>query len=131
MPMTREKQLQYQRRRRLKGRICEVCGNEPAVRHHKPARQTRTIVIGSGCASLLGLITDHLEDTMTGEEEAVLKEYLLHHGEIEDDEGFEHWYRQRFEDFESEAYYKHTLNLAQVWKGRFEEGFKAGANAIR
>ena len=62
MPMTREKQLEYQRRRRLKGRTCEICGKEPAVRHHKSARQTRTIVIGFGCASLLGLSTDELDE---------------------------------------------------------------------
>ena len=62
MPMTREKQLEYQRQRRLKDRTCEICGKEPAVRHHKSARQTRTIVIGSGCASLLGLIADQLEE---------------------------------------------------------------------
>ena len=65
---------------------------------------------------------------MPGEEEAVLKEYLLHHGEIEDDGDLESWYIKRFEDAESEAHYKHTLHLAQVWKGRFEEGFKAGIN---
>ena len=63
---------------------------------------------------------------MTAEEEAVLKEYLLHHGEIETDGDLEFWYIKRFEDTESEAHYKHTLHLAQVWKGRFEEGFKAG-----
>ena len=39
---------------------------------------------------------------MTGEEEAVLKEYLLHHGEIEDDGDLESWYIKRFEDAESE-----------------------------
>ena len=59
MPMTKEKQLEYQRRRRLQGRTCEICGDEPAVRHHKSARQTRTIVIGSNCATLLGLSTDN------------------------------------------------------------------------
>ena len=68
---------------------------------------------------------------MTAEEESAIREYLSHHGEIEDGEDFERWYRQRLEDFESEAYYKQTLNLAQVWKGRFEEGFKAGTNAIK
>ena len=68
---------------------------------------------------------------MTAEEESTIREYLSHHREVEDDEGFERWYRQRFEDSESERYYKQTLKLAQVWKGRFEEGFKAGANAIK
>ena len=29
---------------------------------------------------------------MTGEEEAVLKEYLLYHGEIENDGDLEAWY---------------------------------------
>ena len=58
MPMTKEKQLEYQRRRRLQGRTCEICGEEVAVRHHKSARQTRTIVIGSNCSSLLGISTD-------------------------------------------------------------------------
>jgi hypothetical protein len=33
---------------------------------------------------------------------------------------------RRYEDAESEAYYKHTLHLAQVWKRRYEEGFQAG-----
>ena len=55
MPMTKDKQLEYQRRRRLKGRTCEVCGKEPAARHHKSAQEARTIVIGSSCATLLGL----------------------------------------------------------------------------
>ena len=68
---------------------------------------------------------------MTAEEESAIREYLFHHGEVEDDEGFECWYHQRFVDSESERYYKQTLNLAQVWKGRFEEGFKAGTNAIK
>ena len=58
----------------------------------------------------------------------MLKEFLLHHGEIEDDDDFELSYMQRFENTESETHYKHTLNLATVWKGRFEEGFKAGAS---
>ena len=58
MPMTKDKQLEYQRRRRLKGRTCEVCGKESAVRHHKSAREARTIVIGSNCATLLGLSVD-------------------------------------------------------------------------
>ena len=63
---------------------------------------------------------------MTGEEEAVLKEYLLHHGEIKYDEDFEVWYRQRFEDDDSENHYKHSLHVAQVWKNRYEEGFQNG-----
>ena len=58
MPMTKDKQLEYQRRRRLKGRTCEVCGKEPAVRHHKSAQEARTIVIGSNCAAMLGLSVD-------------------------------------------------------------------------
>ncbi len=68
---------------------------------------------------------------MTAEEESAIREYLSHHGEVENDEGFERWYRQRFVDSESENYYKQTLDLAQVWKGRFEEGFKAGTKAIK
>ena len=43
---------------------------------------------------------------MTSEEEMVLKEYLSHYGEIEDDEDFEAWYMQRYENAESEAHYK-------------------------
>ena len=68
---------------------------------------------------------------MTADEESAIREYLFHHGEVEDDEGFERWYRRRFVESESERYYKQTLDLAQVWKGRFEEGFKAGTNAIK
>ena len=41
---------------------------------------------------------------MTGDEESVLKEYLRQHGEIDDDQDFEHWYSQRFEDSESESH---------------------------
>ena len=51
---------------------------------------------------------------MTGEEEAVLKEFLPHYGEIEDDVGFEAWYLRRYEGRESEDHYKQTLNLAQL-----------------
>ena len=63
---------------------------------------------------------------MTSEEEMVLKEYLSHYGEIEDDEDFEAWYMQRHENAESEAHYKSTLHLARVWKRRYKEGFLAG-----
>ena len=60
----------------------------------------------------------------------VLKEYLSHYGEIEDDEDFEAWYMQRHENAESEAHYKSRLYLAQVWKrsyqGSYQEGFLAG-----
>ena len=63
---------------------------------------------------------------MTGEEEAVLTQYLLHYREIENDQNFDPWYMRRYEDAESEAYYKHTLHLAQVWERRYEEGFQAG-----
>ena len=66
---------------------------------------------------------------MTGEEEAVLKEVLLHYGEIEDDEGFEAWYLRRYESGESEDHYKQTLNAAQVWKRRYEEGYQKGFQA--
>ena len=31
-------------------------------------------------------------------------------------------------DSQAQSYYKETLHKAQVWKGRFEEGFKAGIN---
>ena len=64
---------------------------------------------------------------MTGEEEKVLKEFLLHYGEIEDDEGFESWYMPRYHDSESEDHYKQTLDLAQVWKRRYGAGSRAGA----
>ena len=63
---------------------------------------------------------------MTGEEEAVLKEFLLHYGEIEDCEGFEAWYQRRYEGKESEDHYKQTLNLAQLWKRRYNEGYQRG-----
>ena len=56
---------------------------------------------------------------MSSEEEMVLKEYLSHYGEIEDDEDFEAWYMQRYENAESGAHYKNTLYLAQVWKRRY------------
>ena len=62
---------------------------------------------------------------MTGEEEAVLKEYLRHYGEIENDEDFESWYMQRFDAAESEDHYKHTLHVAQVRKKRYEDGLRA------
>ena len=65
---------------------------------------------------------------MTGEEEAVLKAYLQHYGDIEDDEDFEAWYMQRYKDAASEDYCKHTLNLAQVWHRRYEEGFQTGVS---
>ena len=63
---------------------------------------------------------------MTSEEEVVLKEYLAHYGEAEDDETFEAWHMQRYEDAESEDRYKNTLHLAQTWKRRSEEEFRAG-----
>ena len=66
---------------------------------------------------------------MTSEEEAALREYLLHHKEIEKDEDFEPWYLQRFEDAKAEVYYKHTLEMAQVWKSRFQEGFRTAVKA--
>ena len=66
---------------------------------------------------------------MTGEEEAVLTEFLLHYGEIEDDEGFEAWYLRRYESGESEDHYKQPLNVAQVWKPRYEEGYQKGLQA--
>ena len=68
---------------------------------------------------------------MTGEEEAVLKEFLLHYGEVENDEEFEAWYLRRYEGGESESHYKQTLHLAQVWKRRYEEGFQAGLSAAQ
>ena len=66
---------------------------------------------------------------MTSEEEAVLKEFLRHYGEVEDDEDFEAWYLRRYEGGESEEHYKQTLHLAQVWKRRYEESFQAGLSA--
>ena len=51
---------------------------------------------------------------MTSEEEVILKQYLLHYREIENDQDFDSWYMRRYEDAESEAYYKHTLHLAHV-----------------
>lgn len=66
---------------------------------------------------------------MTGEEEEVLKGYLLYHEEIENDEEFERWYQHRFDDSESEYHYKQTLHTAQVWNDRFQEGFQQGARA--
>ncbi len=63
---------------------------------------------------------------MTSEEEELLQEYLLHQGEIADENGFEPWYMQRFKDVDAETHYKRTLELAQVWKERFEEDFQQG-----
>ena len=63
---------------------------------------------------------------MTSEEETLLKEHLLHHEEIKDDEDFEAWYMQRFDNAESEVHYKHTLHVAQTWKRSWEAGFRAG-----
>ena len=62
---------------------------------------------------------------MTSKEEQVLHKYLAHYGEAEDDETFETWYMQRYEDAESEDRYKNTVYLAQTWKRRYEEGFRA------
>ena len=67
-----------------------------------------------------------IELSMTGEEEAFLREYVLHHGEIEGDQTFKSWYMQRFQDANAETHYKTNLRLAQVWKGRVEEGPQAG-----
>ena len=72
-----------------------------------------------------------MEISLTSEEEAVLKAFLQHHREIEDDEGFQAWYMQRFQDAESEINYKQALQLAQVWKRRYEEGFQAGTTYRR
>ena len=66
---------------------------------------------------------------MTGEDEAVLKEFLRHYGEIEDDEGFEAWYLRRYKGGKSEDHYKQTLHVAQVWKRRYEEGYQKGFQA--
>ena len=63
---------------------------------------------------------------MTSEEEELLQEYLLHQGEIADEHGFEPWCMQRFQDVDAETHYKRTLELAQVWKERFEEDFQQG-----
>ena len=63
---------------------------------------------------------------MTSEEEAFLREYVLHHGEIEGNQTFESHYMQRFQDANAETHYKTSLRLAQVWQGRVEEGFQAG-----
>ena len=63
---------------------------------------------------------------MTSEEEVILKQYLLHYREIENDQDFDSWYMRRYEDAESEACYKHTLHLAHVWRCQYEEGFRAG-----
>ena len=51
---------------------------------------------------------------MTGKEEAVLKECLLHHGEIENDGDLESWYIKRFEHAGTETHYKRTLHLPKV-----------------
>ena len=40
---------------------------------------------------------------MTGEEEAVLKEYLSHNGAIGSDEDFEGWYLNRYEGEENDG----------------------------
>ena len=51
---------------------------------------------------------------MTSEEEAVLRQYLLHYHEIENDQDFESWYTRRYEDAAAEAYHKHTVYLAHM-----------------
>ena len=67
---------------------------------------------------------------MTGEEEAVLKEYLHHNGAIGSDQEFEDWYLSRYVGEENEVHYKNILHLAQVWKRRYEEGYRAGLAAV-
>ena len=43
--------------------------------------------------------------------------------------GFEAWYLRRYEGRESEDNYKQTLNLAQLWKRRYDEGYRKGFQA--
>ena len=38
---------------------------------------------------------------MTSEEEVILKQYLLHYREIENDQDFDSWYMRRYKDSES------------------------------
>ena len=61
---------------------------------------------------------------MTSTEERLLRAYLSAHGGIygqDDDIGFGVWYAGRATP-EGEVDYKHVLELAQVWQGRYVEG---------
>ena len=58
---------------------------------------------------------------MTGEEEAFLREYVLHYSEIEDNQTFKSRYMQRFQDANAETHSNTSLRLDQVWKGHVEE----------
>ena len=53
MPLSKQRQLEYQRNRRLRGRTCEGCGEEPAELHYKASTETRTIVLCIGCVEKL------------------------------------------------------------------------------
>ncbi len=70
---------------------------------------------------------------MTYEEETLLREYLADTEELAgpDDPGFEVWYAGRHDGPEGEAHYKHTLDLAQVWRDRYAAGYAAGLPASR
>ena len=68
----------------------------------------------------------HQQLSTTGQENAFLREYVFHHGEIDGNQTFESQYMQRFQNANAEAHYKTSLSLAQVWQGRVEEGFQAG-----
>ena len=68
---------------------------------------------------------------MTGEEEAFLREYVLHHGEIEGNQTFESQYMQRFQEANAETHSKTSLRLAQVWQGCVEQGLQAGIAETR
>ena len=64
---------------------------------------------------------------MTNEEMQLLKRYLTHCGEIEDEDhetGFLCWYQDlRVYGEEGKREYKHALDLARVWETRYWAGW--------
>ena len=53
MPLSKDRQLEYQRQRRLRGRTCEGCGVAPAKVHHQAALGLRTIAVCASCETWL------------------------------------------------------------------------------
>ena len=53
MPLSKDRQLEYQRQRRLKDRTCEGCGVASAEGHHQAAPGLRTIAVCAPCRTWL------------------------------------------------------------------------------
>ena len=53
MPLSKEAQKEYKRKRRLQGRLCEFCGQNPATVHHQADPGVRTIVLCDACLALV------------------------------------------------------------------------------